>query len=29
MELLSVDKSVEPLEAFHFIYQCQYFNCSN
>jgi len=26
MELLSIDKSVE---VFHFIYQCQYFSCSN
>jgi len=26
MELLSIDKSVE---VFHFIYKCQYFNCSN
>jgi len=25
MELLSIDKSV----VFHFIYQCQYFSCSN
>jgi len=27
MELLSIDKSVEVL--IHFIYQCQYFSCSN